>query len=119
MKLAPRPQPRKIDAEKLPELPPLPPLPPEDPEVLTLRAAEKIFDAARVLAPRMGVDFRTAVRRMIGNTEWRHDEGRQKDAEAKRERKRAKIRAQRSSTPNDCPTCTGLGYCRCEIASNE
>lgn len=22
-------------------------------------------------------------------------------------------------TPNDCPKCVGLGYCRCEIASNE
>lgn len=22
-------------------------------------------------------------------------------------------------TPNECPKCKGLGYCRCEIASNE
>lgn len=88
MKLAPMPQPRKIAAEDLPEPKRSEELPDE---TLTLRAAEKIFEAAKLLAPRMKVDYRTAVRRMVGNTEWRHDPERLAAAEARRARKRKRI----------------------------
>jgi hypothetical protein len=59
---------------------------PSEADILdVLRLATKVAAAGRIMG-------KTAIRRVCGTAEWRHDEERVAAAEAKRERRRARNR---------------------------